>query len=134
MTTERCFACNKPLGKSPQLVQVVGEKTKMYVGSECARLIAAARPSGYQPPIGGPRLRALPAFRRSIDPDKVGRTARGRVVKVTRDELLFELTDGCYADVAEALEKPRPGVMYDITVCNLPVIGKQWVLTSRSFQ
>lgn len=52
---DKCFACDRKLGKSPQLVDTRDDQT-VYVGSECFKLIAAAGKQGYQPPKGGPRL------------------------------------------------------------------------------
>lgn len=52
---ERCFACNKPLGKSPHLADT-REGQIPYVGAECYKLIKASGEAGYQPALGGPRL------------------------------------------------------------------------------
>ena len=52
---EKCFACDRPLGKNPARVDTRDAQT-VYVGSECAKLVAAAGDAGYQPPRGGPRL------------------------------------------------------------------------------
>ena len=54
-TNDKCFACGRKLGKSPKLVTCADEQT-VYVGSECYKLIVAAKHEGYQPPRGGPRL------------------------------------------------------------------------------
>lgn len=56
--TNRCFACNKTLGKAPALVGCKDEQT-VYVGRECFKAIEAAGEQGYQPPKGGPRLYLL---------------------------------------------------------------------------
>jgi hypothetical protein len=56
---ERCFACNKRLGKNPALVDT-RDGQFVFVGSECFRLIKKAGESGYQPAMGGPRLYTLP--------------------------------------------------------------------------
>lgn len=64
----RCFACNRGLGKSPQLVDT-HDGQLVYVGRECFKLIAAAGEQGYQPPLGGPKLFAMPktsALRKKI--------------------------------------------------------------------
>lgn len=52
---ERCFACGRSLGKSPQLVDTRDGQT-VYVGRECFKLVCEAGPEGYQPPNIGPRL------------------------------------------------------------------------------
>lgn len=56
---ERCFACNKPLGKTPRLVDT-RDGQKVFVGRECYKLVAAAGESGYRYPGAGPRLWLLP--------------------------------------------------------------------------
>lgn len=53
--SEKCFACDRPLGKNPRLVDT-RDGQKVYVGSECAKLVDDAGDAGYQPPRGGPRL------------------------------------------------------------------------------
>ncbi len=55
MTSEKCFACDKPLGKNPKLVDT-RDGQMVFVGSDCARKVKEAGESGYQPPLGGPRL------------------------------------------------------------------------------
>jgi hypothetical protein len=55
---ERCYACDRKLGKSPKLVTCEDEQD-VYVGSECYKLIVAGATQGYQPPLGGPRLYLL---------------------------------------------------------------------------
>lgn len=52
---ERCFACNRKLGKNPQQADTRDSQV-VLVGSECYRLIVEAGELGYQPPKGGPRL------------------------------------------------------------------------------
>ncbi len=56
---DKCFACDRRLGKSPKLVDTRDSQT-VYVGSECFKLIAKAGETGYQPPLGGPRLYPMP--------------------------------------------------------------------------
>jgi hypothetical protein len=56
--TERCFACDKPVGRTPQLVACKDDQTA-HVGIDCYRKIKAAGADGYQPPNGGPRLYLL---------------------------------------------------------------------------
>lgn len=53
--SQRCFACDKLLGKNPTLVDTHDSQTA-YVGSSCFNLIMRAGDNGYQPPKGGPRL------------------------------------------------------------------------------
>jgi len=55
MTTEKCFACDKPLPKSRTLVMTT-DWQRVYVGPDCYRKVAKAGEDGYQPPLGGPRL------------------------------------------------------------------------------
>lgn len=52
---DRCFACDRPLGKTSREVDTRDAQT-VYVGSECFKLVQAAGEAGYQPPKGGPRL------------------------------------------------------------------------------
>lgn len=53
--TEKCFACDRPLGLRPKLVDTRDGQT-VYVGAMCFERIVAAGEAGYQPPKGGPRL------------------------------------------------------------------------------
>lgn len=55
---ERCFACGRPLGRSPALVDT-RDGQKVFVGRSCARLIEKAGDAGYDPPKGGPTLYVL---------------------------------------------------------------------------
>lgn len=52
---ERCFACGRPLGRSPALVDT-RDGQRVFVGRSCARLVERAGDAGYQPEAGGPRL------------------------------------------------------------------------------
>lgn len=52
---ERCFACNRPLGKRSRLVDTRDGQT-VYVGLGCFKEILRAGNAGYLPPLGGPRL------------------------------------------------------------------------------
>jgi hypothetical protein len=54
----KCFACDKRLGANPQLVTTFDGQTA-YVGSGCFKLVLAAGETGYQPPLGGPRLKLI---------------------------------------------------------------------------
>lgn len=54
----KCFACDRKLGGSPQLVDTRDDQ-HVFVGAECFGLIVAAGNKGYQPPKGGPRLYLL---------------------------------------------------------------------------
>lgn len=56
---ERCFACDRKLGRSPLLVDT-RDGQLVYVGRECAKMIRAGGSAGWQPPKGGPRLWVLP--------------------------------------------------------------------------
>lgn len=57
MTKERCFACDRPLGKSPKKAVTI-DGSIQFVGNDCADKIARAGFGGYQPPKGGPKLYA----------------------------------------------------------------------------
>lgn len=50
----KCFACDRAL-RRPHLVRCIDEQT-VFVGPECFRRISASGKTGYQPPLGGPRL------------------------------------------------------------------------------
>ena len=54
----RCFACDRQLGKTPQLVTCADEQD-VFIGAECAKHVAHAGAEGWQPPKGGPRLYLL---------------------------------------------------------------------------
>lgn len=51
----RCFACDKKLGKNPRLVDT-RDSQLVYVGSDCYKRIEKSGNDGYQPPKGGPKL------------------------------------------------------------------------------
>jgi hypothetical protein len=57
--TAKCFACDKPLGKTQRRVDTRDDQT-VFVGCECFRKVQAAGADGYQPPKGGPRLYPMP--------------------------------------------------------------------------
>lgn len=65
----KCFACNRKLGKNPQVAITEDVAQLVYVGSECFKLIG---PAGYQPPLGGPRL-----YRGVFNPDGTVREVVG---------------------------------------------------------
>ncbi len=52
---KNCFACGKKLGKNPCVVDT-RDSQFVFVGSECYKEIKRAGETGYQPPLGGPRL------------------------------------------------------------------------------
>lgn len=52
---QRCFACDRKLGKKPKLVST-RDNQDVYLGSECFKLIVKAGNLGWQPPKGGPKL------------------------------------------------------------------------------
>lgn len=52
---EKCFACDRKLGKTPKLVDTHDDQL-VYVGRECYKMVEAAGDAGYQPPKGGPKL------------------------------------------------------------------------------
>ncbi len=53
--SEKCFACDRPLGKRPKLVDT-RDGQKVFIGASCFRLIEQSGDTGYQPPRGGPKL------------------------------------------------------------------------------
>lgn len=55
----KCFACDKKLGKNPTIVDTRDGQI-VFVGSECFKLIRRSGETGYQPPLGGPRLWRIP--------------------------------------------------------------------------
>jgi len=64
MSRDRCFACDRPLGKTPRLVDT-RDAQQVFVGVECAKHIDRAGDAGYQPPKGGPRLYPIAVTGRS---------------------------------------------------------------------
>jgi hypothetical protein len=56
--SERCFACDRPLGRNPFRVDTRDGQT-VFVGDVCYANVVKAGEAGYQPPKGGPRLWAL---------------------------------------------------------------------------
>lgn len=56
--TNKCFACDKRLGKNPKTADTRDDQI-VFVGSECFKMIEKAGEAGYQPPKGGPRLYPL---------------------------------------------------------------------------
>lgn len=71
----RCFACDKLLGKNPNLVDTRDAQT-VYVGAECFKLIKRAGEAGYQPPKGGPRLWLIPKGLTQQEIDNLHKKAR----------------------------------------------------------
>lgn len=55
---DRCFACGRPMGCSPAMVDTADGRY-VFVGRSCASLIAKAGDAGYDPPTGGPTLYLL---------------------------------------------------------------------------
>lgn len=62
-TENRCFACNRVMGKKEPKLVTCQDEQDVYVGSECFKLIQAAGPLGYlpkaspdSPTLTGPRL------------------------------------------------------------------------------
>lgn len=63
MAKERCFACNKILGKNPKMVDTRDDQ-KVYVGAECYKRVVQAGERGYKCPNaipGEPRLYPIKA-------------------------------------------------------------------------
>lgn len=54
-----CFACDRKLGKNPKMADTRDNQI-VYVGINCYKHIEDAGETGYQPPLGGPRLYPLP--------------------------------------------------------------------------
>ena len=79
MTTAKCFACDRPLGKDPRRADTRDDQI-VYVGRDCLRRIAAAGEDGYQPPTGGPRLWLLSA--EDARAERVERMAQARAARV----------------------------------------------------
>ena len=52
MAQKRCFACDRRLGRNPNIA-ICEDEQSVFVGSECFKQIG---PSGWKPPMGGPRL------------------------------------------------------------------------------
>ena len=53
----RCYACDRLIRTRRAPCEVfTSDRQLVWVGSECYRKILAAGGSGYQPPLGGPRL------------------------------------------------------------------------------
>lgn len=69
----QCFACGRPLGRTPLLVTCEDEQD-VFVGSGCGKEVIIAGPWGWQPPKGGPRLFAL-----AYDPKPIKRTVGERL-------------------------------------------------------
>ena len=44
----KCFACDKKLGKNPHIVDTRDDQT-VYVGSECYKLVMMAGEKGFRP-------------------------------------------------------------------------------------
>lgn len=72
----RCFACNKKLGSNPYPVDTRDDQY-VLVGSECYKKIKSAGDSGYQPPLGGPRLYCIPAGLSQEELSEINRRSRG---------------------------------------------------------
>lgn len=59
---DKCFACGRKFRENswghivfhPEALTIDGQR--VFVGHDCYQRIDAAGPSGYQPPLGGPRL------------------------------------------------------------------------------
>lgn len=51
----KCFACNRQLKGTPRIADTRDCQT-VFVGPECYKAIRSAGETGYQPPLGGPRL------------------------------------------------------------------------------
>ena len=55
----KCFACNRKLGINPPVADTRDDQ-RVFVGSDCYLKIKKAGETGYQPPLGGPKLWTLP--------------------------------------------------------------------------
>lgn len=60
MKIDRCFACDRKIGKRGPCDADTRDDQIVYVGEECAKKIRAAGDAGYQPPLGGPKLYPMP--------------------------------------------------------------------------
>jgi len=54
----KCFACDRPM-KSRKFLIDTRDDQDAFVGPECFKHIVKAGETGYQPPLGGPRLYLL---------------------------------------------------------------------------
>ena len=90
MTTAKCFACDRPLGKDPRRADT-RDGQRVYVGADCHRKIRAAGEEGYQPPGGGPRLFPLsPEDTRAEQVERMAQSRAKRVGKATIAEMTVE--------------------------------------------
>ncbi len=80
-STEKCFACGKPLGADPKLADTRDGQTA-YVGAECWKRIVRAGEDGWQPPRGGPSLYWGPA------PKKNMKQRKNSKVRLEKDQRL----------------------------------------------
>ena len=55
MAPDKCFACDRKLGRNPAKVTTLDGQT-VFVGRECFKHISDCGYPGWQPPLGGPRL------------------------------------------------------------------------------
>lgn len=54
--SEVCFACGRPLAAQRPIRVDTRDGQTVFVGTECAKRVLAAGETGWQPPLGGPRL------------------------------------------------------------------------------
>lgn len=87
MSVDKCFACDRPLGRDPRRADT-RDGQRVYVGRDCHRKIAAAGEDGYQPPTGGPRLWPLSEFdARAERVERMAATRAARVGKAAAAEM-----------------------------------------------
>ena len=65
--TEKCFCCDRKLGKFPKLVDTRDGQI-VYIGKRCWQSVQEAGSQGYQPALGGPKLYPLSSYQRKTDP------------------------------------------------------------------
>lgn len=68
----RCFACDRVIRRTTPLLADTRDDQVVHVGPECLRKVEAAGDSGYQPPLGGPRLYPVAALSQEMQP-RIGR-------------------------------------------------------------
>jgi hypothetical protein len=100
--TEKCFACDLPLGENPKLADTRDDQL-VYVGTNCYALIKAAGEEGYQPPKGGPKLYVVKDEGDTLNPirDVMARLKAMCLPKTTKE---WEQLAASYAEELDAME------------------------------
>ena len=98
--TDKCFACDHPLGETKHLADT-RDGQLVYVGPNCLALIKAAGEDGYQPPKGGPKLYMVKVPLKEFT-DLMARLKSMCVPKTAKE--WEELAEG-YAEELDRMEK-----------------------------